>query len=112
MNRVFRFMALILTAALAFSLFSCGVGDGSGGNSNDGGVVSIILSETNINVTELNTTYELTAKLIGAVAENAESEITWHSSDESVAVCEGGVITVLDYGICTIKAKYGKTSAM
>lgn len=113
MNRIFRLAALVLTVALAFSLFSCGADNGSGGNADNGGVVSVILSETNIEATGLGTTYELTAKIIDSEAsENPEADIVWYSSDESVAVCEGGKITVLDYGICTIKAKYKNKSAM
>ena len=35
----------------------------------------------------------------------ADSEVVWSSSDESVATCEGGVISSVGYGICVVQAK-------
>ena len=113
MKKTLRLTALILSITLLFSLFSCGNDNGSAGNKNGDKVVSIILSETNIEATGLNTTYDLTARIVDSEAsENPESEIEWYSSDESVAVCEGGKITVKDYGVCTVKAKYKNKTAM
>lgn len=71
-------------------------------------VVSVTLDKTSLTMVE-GTTETLTATVL---PENAtDSEVTWTSSDETIATVEDGVVTAIAEGAVTIVASAGGKSA-
>ena len=94
MAKGFRIISLLVIFSIMLSLFSCS-------NHNDNNT-SIVLSDKNLELWEIGETYKITA----TVHSNATPlpPVVWTSSDNSVATCVDGLITVMGYGVCVIRA--------
>ena len=109
-----RIIRAFLILALIFATLSFSACDK---NQDDGSVTAIILSSSNVVFDDLvdddgkPLTQTITARVVPADA--IDAEITWSSSDSSVASCEDGVITANNYGVALIRAtaKNGITAA-
>lgn len=64
------------------------------------------ISETEIFLDNISSTKNL--YLTTDVGENISSAASWRSSNESVAVCNDGIITATGYGSCIITATYNR----
>ena len=91
-------MTICLLASLSFATVACNL------NSESGAKDKVELNETSISL-EVYSEYTLTA------TSNVKGEVTWSSSDESVATVAGGKVSALKVGSATITATAGKASA-
>lgn len=60
----------------------------------------ISLSSTELVITDFETRKTLIA--LNDSNENISSSVNWESSNTNIAICEKGVVTAVDYGVCTI----------
>lgn len=95
---------MLLSFAAILSLFSCY----RAGAPNTAG--ELILSEKVILFKDVGENAELSAKIIkdGRVVDNLSynDSVVWTTSNSEVAICEGGKITAVGFGACTIRATY------
>ncbi len=91
-------MTICLLACLSFATVACNL------NSESGAKDKVELNETSVSL-EVYSEYTLTATT------NVKGEVTWSSSDESVATVAGGKVSALKVGSATITATAGKASA-
>ncbi len=91
-------MTICLLACLSFATVACDL------NSESGAKDKVELNETSVSL-EVYSEYTLTATT------NVKGEVTWSSSDESVATVAGGKVSALKVGSATITATAGKASA-
>lgn len=95
--------AVFILIALSLALISCG-------DTEDGDSLSLLLSEKNLLLENIDDKAELTFEIVSDEAIDS-TKITWSTSDENVAVCENGVVRAVGYGICVIRANYMNVSA-
>jgi len=71
---------------------------------------TVQLSRDELTLTSIGDVVTLTARVFinyrELSPEETEGKITWTSNDVGVAVCDGGVVEVLGYGNCVIRATY------
>ena len=91
-------MTICLLACLSFATVACDL------NSESGAKDKVELNETSVSL-EVYSEYTLTATT------NVKGEVTWSSSDETVATVAGGKVSALKVGSATITATAGKASA-
>ncbi|MBE6644668.1 MAG: hypothetical protein E7612_04720 [Ruminococcaceae bacterium] len=104
------FLALLIPILL-LSLFSClGAADFGGED-----ITSVLLSKSSLTFTGLGESAELTATVVKNginVTSSADvGEIVWSSSDTGVATVENGLVTVVGYGSCVIRAALDNCSS-
>ena len=94
---------LILILMLPLIFTSCSSGD-------EVFTDTLQLSRDELTLTSIGDVVTLTAKVFinyrELSPEETEGKITWSSSDVGVAVCDEGVVEVLGYGNCVIRATY------
>ncbi len=96
---------ILLIIAVSLLLVSCTNGKENQNNQSD----ALILSKQSIVFSDVGDSATVTATIIeNGRTLDAESaaQIEWSSQNESVAVCNGGVITAVGYGSCAIRATY------
>lgn len=97
------FLLLFTMLLLPIALSSC-----SGGETDAADIVTI--SKRNVSLSNIGDIVNLSAKVFVDYRELTAKEIgddlTWSSSDTRVAVCNKGVVEVLGYGSCAIRATY------
>ena len=111
MKKTIRVLLVLAAIFATFSFSACN------NKQDDGSVTAIILSSSNVVFDDLvddegrHLTQTITARVIPSDA--VDAEITWSSSDSTVASCENGVITANNYGTALIRAttKNGITAA-
>lgn len=101
MAKGFRFISILVIFSVMFSLFSCSDPDDKN--------TSIVLSDKNLELWEIGETYKITATVHSDA--NPLPTVTWTSSDENVATCVDGLVTVVGYGVCVIRASCDNFSA-
>lgn len=103
MKKTVRIISIITSlSVIILSLASC-----SNQNTNDN--TAIVLSDKNVELLEIGETYTITATV--RTDSSNPPEVTWSSSDVNVATCVDGVITVVGYGVCVIRASCGNISS-
>ena len=111
MKKLKAIFIVLLIPFLFLSLFSCLGATESGGDD----IISLFLSKNSLTFTELGESAELTATVVKNGVNVTESEevgeIVWSSSDTGVAIVENGVITVVGYGSCVIRAALDNCSS-
>lgn len=105
LKRILLVTAVLITAGL---LFSCN----DGAQAHD--YYSVHLSERSIDFTEIGQSKKISAQVFKNYAEIDEvgEELSWSSTDENVAIYEGGQIIAVGFGSCSIVASYNGGTAV
>ena len=102
MKKLTNIISIIMSLSIILSLVSCSEPN----NTNN---TAIILSDKNVELSEIGETYTVTATVRSDSSE--PPVVVWSSSDESVATCVDGVITAVGYGVCVIRASCSSISS-
>lgn len=97
-HKITFFTVLLL---LVLSLSSCGGEQSDGGN-------ALMLSRKSITFSEIGESLEVNATVL---SHEDGTSVEWSTSDDGVAVCDGGTITATGFGVCVVRATYGGVSA-